>query len=122
MGRSDSYTSPSKKIRNLKRLVSYLKQKIPSIRKKKKTLIPLSELTHAALPYTTLSANPSHPNLTSSTTFTNFPQPCSVCEKNECHYNMSHQITFSISGAITKVFSEAFKEMKPPDEPPLPAS
>ena len=84
---------------------------------KKKVLIPLSQLPHAALPYTTLTAYSRHPNLTSSTFFTNFPEPCSVCQKNECHYNMSHQISYIIGGAITKGFTEAFKEKKPPDEP-----
>ena len=113
MGRSAHYTSPAKKIRNLMRLVSYLKRKIPPIKVKKKDLIPISQLTTAPLPYTTLSANPKHPYLTSSTSFANFPEPCSVCDMHECHYNMNHQISYSISGAFTNTFSGAFKEKKP---------
>ena len=118
MGRSASYISPSKKIRNLRRLVSYLKQKIPSPPKKAiQRTFPLSSLADLALPYPTLTQNPRHPNLTSSTTFTSFPQPCTVCEMNQCQYNLSHLVSFNISGTMSKVFDEFQKEKKPPDDP-----
>ena len=122
MGRSATYKSPSTKIRNLRRLVSYLKQKLPSIKKKVSIPLSLSEIPYVALPYTTLVANPKYPNLTSSTSFTNFPEPCSVCQENECSYNMSHQLSFSICGAMDKAFAEAFNTKKPPDELSLPPS
>ena len=124
MGRSANYKSPSTKLRSLRRLVSYLKQKLPTIKKKVSIPLSLSEIPYVALPYTTLVANPKHPNLTSSTSFTNFPEPCSVCQENECSYNMSHQLSFkfSICGAMDKVFAETFKTKKPPDELSLPSS
>ena len=122
MRRGAHYTRPTKKIRNLKSIVSYLKLKIPPIKVKKKDVIPKSQLTTAPLTYTTLYANPKHPYLTSSTFVTNFPELCSVCDMHECHYNMNHQISYSISGAFTNAFSGVFKEKKPPDQPPSPSS
>ena len=120
MGRSPHYTSPAKKIRDLMRFINYLKRKIPPMKVKKKTLIPLSQLTTAPLSYMSLTTNPKHPYLTSSTSFTSFPEPCSVCDMHECHYNMNHQISYSISGAFTNAFSDVLKEKKPPDEPHSP--
>ena len=31
---------------------------------------------------------------------------CKVCDLNQCQYNLSHQIYFSISGAIEKTMNE----------------
>ena len=113
MGRSASYISPSKKIRNLRRLVSYLKQKIPSPKKNAlKTTFPLSSLQDLALPYPNLTPNPKHPNLSSSTSFTNYPEPCTICDKNQCQYNLNHLVSFTISGATEDNYAK-----KPPDEP-----
>ena len=45
-------------------------------------------------------------NLTTSTSYTNFPQPCQVCNLNQCQFDMAHQLSFAISEAVDKAFKE----------------
>ena len=46
------------------------------------------------------------PNLTTSTSFTNFPEPCQVCKLNQCQFDLTHQLSLAISGAVDKAFYE----------------
>ena len=124
MGRLANYTSPSKKMHSLSRLVSYLKKRLNSPKETSKSL-PLTNF-----PSHNISPNARRMNLaTSTTSVTNFPDPCKVCNSNQCQYDFSHQLYFTISGAIEKTFDDfntngvlekAFDEMnmkmKPPDE------
>ena len=124
MGRSTNYTSPSKKMHSLSRLVSYLKTRLNSAKETSKSL-PLTNLSTY-----NISPNTRRMNLTTSTTsVTNFPDPCKVCNSNQCQYDFSHQLYFSISeaiektfddfntnGVLEKVFDEMNLKMEPPDE------
>lgn len=101
MGRSANYCSPSKKIHSLSRLVSYFRKKLYSPKETSKAL-PLTNLS----PHN-ISPNARRMNLTTTTTsVTNFPDPCKVCNSNQCQYDFSHQLYFTISGTIEKTFDE----------------
>ena len=100
MGRSAKYNSPSRKIRNLSRLVSYLKKKLKCY---KETSSPLS-LTN--LSSCTKPPNNRRTNFTTSTSLTNYPEPCKVCDANQCEYDLNHQLYYTISGAVEKTFEE----------------
>ena len=105
--------SPAKKLRSYKRLISFLLSK-------KKTSTSTLSISHLAnvdvqpmfpnsldVPdLSILSSNIRKPNLTTSTYLTNFPEPCQVCKKNQCQYDLTHQLSNSISKAIEKSFEE----------------
>ena len=100
MGRSEKYTSPSKKIRNLSRLVSYLKKKL-NCHKEKSNPLSLTNLSSFTKP-----PNTRRTNLATSTSLTKFPEPCKVCNSNQCQYDLSHQLYYTISGAVDKTLQE----------------
>ena len=48
---------------------------------------------------------------------TNFPEPCSVCNLNQCEKDARHTFHFTIANTIDKSIIEAFAKFnkKPPD-------
>ena len=74
--------------------------------------------------------NTRKPHLTTSiTSLTNFPEPYQVCKLTECRYDLAHELSFTIIGAVEtaleklncngeleKVFGELNWKAKPPDE------
>ena len=55
----------------------------------------------------TIYPNTRKPQLTTSrTSFTNFPEPCQVCKLTQCRYDLSHELSFTISGAVEAAFEK----------------
>ena len=55
----------------------------------------------------TISTNTRKPHLTTSnTSFTNFPKPCQVCKLTQCRYDLTHELSFTISGAVETAFEQ----------------
>ena len=59
------------------------------------------------------------PNLEiTKVTFTNYPEPCSVCNLHQCETDLPHTFHFTIASTIAKSIDEAFSKYfnkKPPD-------
>ena len=81
MGRSTFYVSPSKIRRNQSRLLSYLKHLL----NKKKSKINLSISNQSAV-----SFHPIRKLTKSSIWLSNYPEPCTTCNKAECYFDVKH--------------------------------
>ena len=88
------YKSPSKIKRDLQRLLTYLFKTIH-----RKALQTSSK-----------------PNLTrSTTTSTSYPEPCLVCQQNQCEYDQRHGNYFYLKLALEEQLENIWKK-KPPDD------
>ena len=63
----------------------------------------------------TIPPSQSQPCLSLSTTFSNYPFPCGVCNLNECKYDLAHQLSFAVTKSMEKSFDE-FQRRKPPED------
>ena len=112
-----SYISPAKKIRNMTRLVSYLKHKlniperIPLPTNLAMCLQPSQSnplaSTRNTFPKQNFSSTKPPPQLSKSVTFqTSFPEACPVCRKNQCEVDFKHSLVQSVGEALDKTFKD----------------
>ena len=85
-----SYKSPAKVKRNLARLVNHLfkiinkNPKLSLTKPKNIEIVPIRT-----------------PELAKSlVSFTNYPDPCTICQLYQCSYNFNHDLVFSLSAAL----------------------
>ena len=90
MGRSPFYKSPATKLRNQRRLSAYLKGKIS------KSMIPAKLLKPITLSKSTVSQ-------------TSYPEPCIVCKKHQCEWDMLHVITYPVLDSINSAFDSVME-------------
>ena len=91
MIQSSKYKSPSTVIRNAKRMKTYNLNRSSLILPVKRD--PKSCLTQLS---------------TATTTFTNYPEPCSVCHKFQCQNDVQHTLVNTLSNSIFEAFENAF--------------
>ena len=101
MGRSSFYKSPSTKLRNQRRLSQYLKQKLSTC------LVP---------------AKVAKPNQLSkpAVSTTSYPEPCIVCKKHQCEWDVMHAFSYTAIEAINSAFDSAMERrfFKSSEDPP----
>ena len=90
MGRSINYKSPSKIKRSLIRLVKHLFKILNMKPKLSLTKPDVAEI----MPRNALELS------VSTSCLTNYPEPCKVCQQNQCNYDLSHGLYFSLTSAL----------------------
>ena len=93
MGRSTFYKSPSTKLRNQRRLTSYLKGKVLT------SLVVPAQIPKSRKTQLTKS----------SVSQTSYPEPCIVCSKHQCEWDFHHYISYPVIEAINAKFDSVME-------------